>query len=103
MVRALGDSPAAPLRPLTAGTVTVHVVPRARATEVAGTHGDAVKVRVAAPPVDGAANAELVRFIARRLGVPVGRVTIAAGASGRRKVVAVEGVTGERLRETLLG
>jgi uncharacterized protein YggU (UPF0235/DUF167 family) len=62
-----------------------------------------VKVRVAAPPVDGAANTELVRFIARRLGVPVACVTIAAGASGRRKVVAVEGVTGERAREMLLG
>ena len=88
---------------MTAGTVTIHVVPRARTTEVAGTHGDAVKIRVAAPPVDGAANAELIRYVARRLGVPARQVTIAAGASARRKVVAVEGVASDRLRRTLLG
>jgi hypothetical protein len=82
--------------------VTIHVVPRARSTEVAGAHGDAVKVRVAAPPVDGAANAELVRFIARRLGVPKARVTIVGGAAGRRKTVAVEGVAGSDLRRALL-
>ena len=87
---------------MTAGTVLIHVVPRARAPGVAGTHGDAVKVRVAAPPVDGAANAELVRFIARRLGVPAARVAIVGGAAGRRKTVAVDGVAGSELRRALL-
>lgn len=65
-------------------------------------HGDAVKVRVQAPPVDGAANAELVRFIAAKLGVPAARVSIVGGASGRRKIVAVEGMTGSDLRRALL-
>jgi len=87
---------------LSAGRVAIHVVPRARETEVAGTHGDAVKVRVAAPPVDGAANAELVRYIADRLGVPAAHITIVGGATGRRKTVAVEGVAGEDLRRALL-
>jgi uncharacterized protein len=71
----------------------VHVVPRARATAVAGRHGDALKIRVAAPPVDGAANAELVRFLADRLNVPRGAITVAAGQTGRRKTVKIEGVT----------
>lgn len=73
-------------------TLTVHVVPRARTTAFAGHHGDALKIRLAAPPVDGAANAELVRFLAERLNVPRGAVTIAAGRTGRRKTVKIEGV-----------
>ena len=70
----------------------MHVVPRARSTAVAGRHGDALKIRLAAPPVDGAANDELVRFLAERLAVPRSAVTIAAGRSGRRKTVRIAGV-----------
>ncbi|HEY3280258.1 MAG TPA: DUF167 domain-containing protein [Gemmatimonadales bacterium] len=70
----------------------MHVVPRARETALAGRHGDALKIRLAAPPVDGAANEELIRFVAERLGVPRGAVTITAGQAGRRKTVKVEGV-----------
>jgi len=84
------------------GTIALHIVPRARATAVAGRHGDAVKIRIAAPPVDGAANAELLRFLAARLGVPATRLTIVAGASGRRKTVAVEGMERERIERALL-
>lgn len=84
------------------GRVLVHVVPRARETAVAGRHGDAIKIRIAAPPEDGAANAELVRFLAERLGVARSAVTIAAGAAGRRKTVEVAGVTGAKAVATLL-
>jgi len=70
----------------------VHVVPRARVTSVAGRHGDALKIRLAAPPVDGAANDELVRFLAEQLGVPRTAVTIAAGHTGRRKTVKITGI-----------
>lgn len=80
----------------------LHIVPRARATAVAGTYGDAVKIRVAAPPVDGAANAELVRFIAARLNVPAAGVTIVGGAGGRRKTVAVDGMDADQVRSALL-
>ncbi|HYT84110.1 MAG TPA: DUF167 domain-containing protein [Gemmatimonadales bacterium] len=73
-------------------TLTVHVVPRARATAVAGRHGDALKIRLAAAPVDGAANAELVRFLAERLNVPRGAITVAAGQTGRRKTVRIDGI-----------
>ena len=81
----------------------VHVVPRAKATEVAGRHGDAVRIRLAAPPVDGAANAELVRFLAERFGVPRSAVTIVRGATARRKTVAILGVTAEGAGRVLLG
>ena len=84
------------------GIVALHIVPRARATAVAGSHGDAVKIRIAAPPVDGAANAELVRFLAVRLNVSATRVTIVGGASGRRKTVAVEGMEADEIRGALL-
>jgi uncharacterized protein (TIGR00251 family) len=83
-------------------SVTVHIVPRARATAVVGMHGDAIKIRVAAPPVEGAANAELVRFLARRLRVPESAVTITHGTSGRRKTVAVAGVASTRIERALL-
>jgi hypothetical protein len=83
--------------------VAVHVVPRARRTEVVGRHGDAIRIRIAAPPVDGAANAELIRFVAARVGVPRGAVTITHGATGRRKTVAVEHVSPATLARALLG
>lgn len=67
--------------------------PRASKTEVAGQHGDAIKLRVAAPPVEGAANEEVRRFLAKTLGVPVSAVTIVHGEAGRRKTVEVVGVT----------
>jgi len=83
-------------------TLVVHVVPRARRTAVCGRHGDAIKIKVAARPVDGAANAELVRFVAERVGVPRRAVTIASGATTRRKTVAVEGVAADALARALL-
>ena len=78
--------------------LVVHVVPRAQRTEVAGRHGDALKIKLQAPPVDGAANAELVRFVAERLGVPRGAVTITAGHTGRRKTLEIVGVDAAALR-----
>ena len=73
-------------------TLVVHVVPRTRTTEVVGRHGDALKIRLAAAPMDGAANDELVRFLAEQLGVPRTVVTIAAGHTSRRKIVKIAGV-----------
>lgn len=83
--------------------LVVHVVPRARRTEVCGRHGDAIKIKLAAPPVDGAANAELVRFVAERLRVPRSAVTITSGAAGGRKIIAVRGVPSRSLERALLG
>lgn len=83
--------------------IAVHVQPRARTTQVAGRHGDAVKIRLAAPPVDGAANEELVRFLAEQLRVPRAAVRIAHGLSGRRKTVVIEGLTADEVTHALLG
>jgi uncharacterized protein len=59
---------------------------------VAGRHGDAIKIRIAAPPVDGAANDALIRFLALRLGVSQSAISITAGQSGRRKTVSIDGI-----------
>jgi uncharacterized protein (TIGR00251 family) len=72
--------------------LVVHVVPRAHTTGVVGRHGGALKIRLAAPPVDGAANDELIRFFAERLSVPRSAVTISAGHTSRRKTVTVSGI-----------
>ncbi|MGH7469007.1 MAG: DUF167 domain-containing protein [Longimicrobiales bacterium] len=80
----------------------VVVQPRASRTEVVGEHGAALKVRIAAPPVAGAANDELIRFLARSLSVPQSAVRVARGASGRRKVIEVTGVSAARVRAALL-
>jgi len=80
----------------------VHVVPRARVSEVAGRHGDAIRIRLAAPPVDGAANAELIRILAARLGVPRSAVSITRGATGRRKTVSVVGISTDTVVGILL-
>jgi uncharacterized protein YggU (UPF0235/DUF167 family) len=58
---------------------------------------------VAAPPVDGAANDELVRFLAKRLGVPASSVRVVSGMTGRRKLVEIDGISAARARELLLG
>ena len=70
----------------------LHVQPRASRSELGGRHGNAIKVRLTAPPVDGAANEELVRFLAERLGVLRSAISIAAGDTSRRKRVIIEGV-----------
>lgn len=67
--------------------------PRASRTEVTGLHGSEIRIRLAAPPVDDAANDALVRFVAERLGVARARVAITAGRAARSKVVSVSGVT----------
>jgi len=69
----------------------VRVAPRASKTAAAGEHDGALKVRVAAPPVEGAANAELTRFLAKRLGVSVSSVEVVGGHTSKTKVVKAAG------------
>ena len=80
----------------------VHVQPRAKRTEVTGMHGAAVKIRLAAPPVDGAANEALRRFLAERLCVPRASVHVVAGLSSRDKLVEVDGLDADEARRNLL-
>lgn len=71
--------------------LSLHIQPGAKKTEIAGPHGDALKIRLAAPPVDGKANAALLAFVAERLGVGKSSVSLKSGQTSRRKVVEVEG------------
>ncbi len=82
--------------------VMLRVSPNAKTTVLQGLHGDAaLKLKVAAPPVDGKANAEVERFVAERAGVVPSRVRVVRGLSGRDKTVFVDGVGVERVREVL--
>jgi uncharacterized protein len=82
--------------------VTVKVHPRARRTLIAGRLGDAWKLDLAAPPVDGKANDECIRFFAELAHVPRSHVRIVAGATSRNKVVEIQGVEQAAI-EGLLG
>lgn len=81
--------------------INVYVQPRASKTEVAGMHDGCVKIRLAAPPVDGAANAALIEYIAAQLDIAKSRVRITAGLTSRRKTVEVDGVTPQQLAAAL--
>lgn len=83
-------------------TISLHVQPKARKTEIIGVHGDAIKVKVASPPVDGAANEELVRFFAELLGLPKSRVLVKQGGRSRRKLLEIEGATAAGLTDLLI-
>jgi len=72
-------------------TLELHVQPGAKRTEVAGMHGERIKIRLAAPPTDGRANEALVEFLAEAFGVARRDVTILSGIKSRDKRVLIEG------------
>jgi uncharacterized protein (TIGR00251 family) len=80
----------------------VHAKPKASQSAIVAADGDALAVRIAAPPVDGAANAELVRFLPDVLGVPKRQVELLRGESSRAKLIAVHGLDEETVRARLL-
>jgi len=82
-------------------TLAVRVMPRAHKNEIVGVAGEALKVKLAAPPVEGAANAALCAFLAEKLGVRKSAVTLIAGKTSRQKVVRVEGVTADEVQAHL--
>jgi uncharacterized protein len=82
-------------------TFAVKVHPRAKRDAVTGAMGDALKISLTAPPVDGEANAACVDFLANLLEVPRSSVTIASGQTSRRKVIRVAGLSGQQVRERL--
>ena len=79
------------------GRVSLKVVPGASKSDLAGKHGDAIKVRLSAPPVDGKANAALVVFLAAKLGVAKSAVRVIAGDTSRLKLVEVDGIESAEL------
>jgi uncharacterized protein (TIGR00251 family) len=82
--------------------ISVRVIPRASKSGIDGTRGEALLVRLKAPPVDGAANAELIRVMATALDVPARAVSIAGGEHARQKRVAVIGIDRARAEAKLL-
>lgn len=76
-------------------TLTLHIQPGAKKTEFSGLHGDALKIRLAAPPVDGKANEALIRFVAESLGLAKSNVNLKSGHTSRRKVLEIQGATQE--------
>ena len=81
--------------------LTIHAQPRSARNQVVGLHGDAVKVRLTAPPVEGAANQALVQLLSTVLDVAPARVRLTAGGSARRKTVEIAGLTPKEALERL--
>lgn len=77
----------------------VHVQPRAARSEIVGVHGDALKVRLTSPPVEGAANEALVKFLADTFAVGRRAVRIVAGEHSRSKIVEIDGITARAIHD----
>lgn len=91
------------LRPGTEGvTLSLHIQPGAKKTEVVGLHGEALKIRLAAPPVDGKANDALLGFLAATLGVSRSQITLISGQTGRAKRVRVAVMDAQTIATRLL-
>lgn len=73
--------------------INLHIQPRASRDELVGPHGDRLKVRITAPPVDGKANEHLIRFLAKTFGVPKSNVTLISGETGRDKRIGIANPT----------
>ncbi|HKY01623.1 MAG TPA: DUF167 domain-containing protein [Burkholderiales bacterium] len=76
-------------------TLAIHAQPGAKRSEVAGLHGDRLKIRLAAPPVEGRANEALIAFLADELNLPRSKVRVIKGESSREKIVAVLDTTAQ--------
>jgi uncharacterized protein (TIGR00251 family) len=81
--------------------ITIRVIPRATRSQIAGTRNDALLVRLSSPPVDGAANAELIDVLSDALGVPRRSVTLVSGERSRSKRVRVAGMAADDVRRAL--
>ncbi|HVX29400.1 MAG TPA: DUF167 domain-containing protein [Nitrolancea sp.] len=81
--------------------LSVRVVPRSSKTVVEGVVEGALRIRLAAPPVDGAANAALIELLARRCGIPKSQISIVSGARGKQKRVLLSGIEPSTVRTRL--
>jgi uncharacterized protein len=82
-------------------TFAVKVQPRARRNSLTGELGDALKISLTAPPLDGRANEACIEFLSQALGVPKSAVAIVSGQTHRRKLIRVSGITASELRQRL--
>jgi uncharacterized protein len=83
-------------------TFAVRIVPRASRSEITGEYNGALRIRIAAPPVDGAANRELIRLLARVFKLPQSAVEIVSGAGSKTKIVRLAGADSARLEQLIL-
>jgi uncharacterized protein (TIGR00251 family) len=82
-------------------TLKIHLHPRASRDEIVGLHGDALKVRITAPPLEGKANKALKRFIAKKLNLPSSQVEIIAGQHSREKLLQITGISRVEVEKAL--
>lgn len=83
-------------------TLAIHIVPRAAKNEIVGTHGNALRIRLKAPPVEGAANTALLAFIAEVLGISPHQIELISGHTSRNKLLAITGLTKDTILKRLL-
>jgi hypothetical protein len=102
-VNAAPDMDVSYLSTLTDGTVLIrlHVQPKASKSRIVGLHDGCLKLAVAAPPIDGKANAEVVKCLANILGVPVRDVTVKSGAQSRKKLIVVKALDASEVRAVI--
>jgi len=84
-------------------TLTLHVQPGAKRSEIVGLHGDALKIKLAAPPIEGRANEALLKYLAGFFDVPLRNIGLTQGEQSRRKVVSVRGDVPALLKALLAG
>jgi uncharacterized protein (TIGR00251 family) len=82
--------------------IALHIQPGAKSTEICGEHGDALKIRLAAPPVDGKANASLLAFLSKLLGLPKAQLALVSGHTSRTKRVAINGLTADKVIDLVM-
>lgn len=80
-------------------SLSVRAVPRASRSKIVGEHDGALKIRIASPPVDGAANEELIRFLCKFTGVPRSQIDIVGGLASKSKIVRIDGIDAARFRQ----
>ena len=80
-------------------TFAVRIVPRASRSQIAGEHNGVLRIRIAAPPVEGAANRELIRFLAKLFTVPQKAVDLVSGTASKSKIVRIRNANPEKLEQ----
>jgi uncharacterized protein len=73
--------------------LNVHVIPGSARSEIVGLHEDALRIKIAAPPVEGRANAECIRFLSDTLGIRKNQITITHGRTSRKKTISLDGIS----------
>ena len=83
-------------------TIRVHLIPNAKIDKVVGEHGEAIKIKLRAPAVEGKANAALRRFLAEKLSIPQRAIALERGERSRDKVIRIDGLSEKEVRRQLL-